>query len=487
MADQFRFDAIAALGNSIFTRRILTGWYGGSPPSRTPTRLARYVCPPDMQSARAVSRPRRESSIMARARPAEGQAATMTGRCGPYLAATMKKLGYRTFGVGKFHTQPWDEQLGYDVHLHSEELYGTPDQRQRDSYAHWIATAHPEYDYLEGLMGERTEMYYMPQSRPMPPEVAVERWAADRAIEQIRRGGSDPYFGFVSFVGPHPPLAPPVPFNRLYDPDRMPNPVRGNLENDHMDEQIPWMNYAIWSEDVNDSHARVLKARYYGTITYIDDCIGRILDAVEARGDAANTMICFFSDHGDHLGDHHGWQKESFFEASAHVPFLVSWPDHFKAGIKRDQLVSLTDLFGLATTVAGGADLRQGADLMGALTKNESTRDHLFGFYGVPGTPQYKVMARRGEWKYIYMANGGREQLFDLRSDPGENQNLVSTRKDIAAKMRALVTERTNHPELRTGMDGDKLRSFAFAPRPLTRIYQFDRSRGVKGFPQHPE
>ena len=54
------------------------------------------------------------------------------------------------------------------------------------------------------------------------------------------------------------------------------------------------------------------------------------------------------------------------------------------------------------------------------------------------------------------------------------------------AQMRALVTERTSHPDLRTGMDGDKLRSFAFAPRPLTRIYQFDRSRGVKGFPQHP-
>ena len=63
----------------------------------------------------------------------------MTGRCGPYLAQTMKTLGYRTFGVGKFHTTPWDEELGYDVHLHSEEFYGNPDQRKRDSYASWIA------------------------------------------------------------------------------------------------------------------------------------------------------------------------------------------------------------------------------------------------------------------------------------------------------------------------------------------------------------
>ena len=59
------------------------------------------------------------------------------------------------------------------------------------------------------------------------------------------------------------------------------------------------MNYIVWAEDINDSHARVLKARYYGEITYIDHCIGRILDAVEARGDADNTLICFFADHGD--------------------------------------------------------------------------------------------------------------------------------------------------------------------------------------------
>ena len=60
--------------------------------------------------------------------------------------------------------------------------------------------------------------------------------------------------------------------------------MRGDLAVDHMDEQIPWMNHVIWAEDINDSHARVLKARYYGEISYIDDCLGRILDAVEAAG-----------------------------------------------------------------------------------------------------------------------------------------------------------------------------------------------------------
>lgn len=486
MADQFRFDAIAALGNrEVFTpnidrlvRRGVTFLNAYSPcPVCVPARyIIRTGCEPPT------------TRIFQNAKPQllEGQPASMTERTGPYLAQTMKRLGYRTFGVGKFHTNPSNEPLGYDVHLHSEEMYGTPEQRNRDSYAHWIAAKHPAYDFIEGLMGERTEMYYMPQMSPLPAEATVERWAADRAIEQINERTAEPYFGFVSFIGPHPPFAPPIPFNRLYDPDRLSNPVRGELATDHLDEQIPFMNYAIWADDINDSHARVLKARYYGEITYIDDCIGRILDAVEARGDAANTMICFFSDHGDHLGDHQAWQKESFFEASAHIPFIVSWPDRVAAGVQRHQLVSLTDLFGLATAAAGSPELREGADLFGALTKDGPTRNYLFGYYGEPGTPLYKIMVRHGDWKYIYMANGGREQLFDVRQDVRELKNLAATRRDIADHLRGKATAATNRPALRAAMDKDELRHFPFAARPLRRIYQFDRSRGVTGFPAHP-
>ncbi len=487
MTDQQRFDTIAALGNPhICTPNLdrlaargvtFTNAYSPCP-----------VCVPARYTIRTGCEPP-TTAVFSNAwpQPAEGQAATMTGRCGPYLAATMRRLGYRTFGIGKFHTLPWDENLGYDVHLHSEELYATPDQRRRDSYAAWIRARHPAYDFVEGLMGERTEMYYMPQMPPMPAEATVERWAAERAAEQIRGGGLQPYFGFVSFVGPHPPFAPPSPFNRMYDPDRMPNPVCGRLETDHMDEQIPWMNYAVWAEDINDSHARVLKARYYGEISHIDDCIGRILDAVEARGDAENTLICFFADHGDHLGDHHAWQKESFFEASCHVPLLVSWPSRLPAGRRCEELASLADLFGIATSAAGKPELREGADLLGLLNGAAPPRRVLYGYYAQPGTPQFKIMVRRENWKYIYMANGGREQLFDLRSDPQELSNLAQKRSSLAAELRSLAKQACGRPGLHGALDAGGLRAFPYTPRRLRRIYQFDHSRGVMGFPKRPQ
>ena len=386
MTDQQRFDTIAALGNQhIYTpnldRLVRRGVSFTNAYSTCP------VCVPVRYTIRTGCEPPATRIFSNRiSGPAPGQADTIEGRCGTYLAKVMRRLGYRTFGIGKFHSSPRREPLGYDVHLHSEELHASPEERATDAYAAWLAREHPEYGHLEQLMGERTEMYYMPQTSAQPADCAVEAWAADRAVEQIGADDGRPWFGFVSFIGPHPPLAPPIPFNRMYDPDRMPEPVRGDVATDHMDQQIPRMNHLIWAEAINDPHARILKARYYGEISYIDDCLGRILDAVDSREDAEDTLICSFSDHGDHLGDHHAWQKESFFEASTHVPFLVSWPARLAADRRCAELVCLTDLFGIATTAAGRPQLRDGIDVLGVLDGSAPTRDSLVGWYGLPGT-----------------------------------------------------------------------------------------------------
>ncbi len=487
MTDQQRFDTVRALGNAHIHTPNLDRLV-----ARGVTFRNAYSTCPVCVAARYTVRTGREPHTTrvfsnAFSDPVAGQPAGMEERCGEFLARRMRRLGYRTFGIGKFHTRPWDQDLGFDAHLHSEELYGSPDQRARDAYAAWIARERPHLDYIEALMGERTEMYYMPQVSPMPAEDTVESWAADRAIEQIRRCGSDPWFGFVSFIGPHPPFAPPLPFNRMYNPDRMPNPVRGDRDTDHMDAFLPYMNHAIWAEDINDSHARVLKARYYGEITFIDACIGRILDALDASGRAEDTLIAFFADHGDHLGDHHAWQKESFFDAACRIPFLLSWPERLPTGAQRTEFACLTDLFGVATGAAGEADLRDGCDLLGVAEGRAPARPHAVGMYGEPGTACFKIMIRDARWKYIFIANGGREQLFDLAADPEELRNRAGDETGERRRLRRLAVEACRVPGAAAALDGDDLRSFPFAEMPRKRIHQFDASRGVRGFPVRPE
>lgn len=150
-------------------------------------------------------------------------------------------------------------------------------------------------------------------------------------------------------------------------------------------------------------------------------------------------------------------------------------------------MACLTDLFGIATTAAGKPELRQGSDILGAIQGTSQPRQRLFGYYGEPGRPEFKIMVRQGAWKYIYMANGGREQLFDLGADRNELANLSGSREDVKSELRQKATAACDRPELRAALDGGGLRAFPFRARPRQRIYQFDRSRGVKGFPQRPQ
>jgi hypothetical protein len=86
------------------------------------------------------------------------------------------------------------------------------------------------------------------------------------------------------------------------------------------------------------------------------------------------------------------------------------------------------------------------------------------------------------------MANGGREQLFDLKADPHELTNLVATRAEVATLLCAQAASCCDCPKLQAAREKGGLRSFAFLARPLIRIYQFDASKGVRGgFPKRPE
>ncbi len=295
MTDQQRFDTIAALGNShIYTPNLdrlvrrgiaFSNAYAACPVCVAARYTIRTGC--DAATTRVFSN--------AKADPVAGQAKEMEARCGPYLARVMSHLGYRTFGIGKFHTYPWDEDVGYETLWRSEETYHPP-AREGDDYGSWLAREHPEFDFLEQPMGERSEMYYLPQRSPLPAELGAEWWVADRAVEEIvKSDDSRPFFGFVSFMGPHPPLAPPIPFNRMYNPDRMPELVLGSIEEDHLDEEIPYMRQAVWADAINPALAKIVKARYYGEITYLDHCLGRILDAIEARpnSDECSDLLFF--------------------------------------------------------------------------------------------------------------------------------------------------------------------------------------------------
>ena len=107
--------------------------------------------------------------------------------------------------------------------------------------------------------------------------------------------------------------------------------------------------------------------------------------------------------------------------------------------------------------------------------------------YGRPGEPLFKIMVRRGDWKYIYLANGRRRQLFNVTDDPDELRELSAEKTDVVAELHAQAIDACRAPGAADALDGDELRGFDYSERPRPRFYQFDASRGVRGFPERPE
>ena len=169
MCDQFRFDCIAAQGNPYVAtpnldRLVRRGISFDNAYSTCP------VCAPARLTLRTGREPYTTLCYDNGApRPMPGMSEDLHERCGDYLAREMTRRGYRTFGIGKFHsTQGTLEDMGYDEQMNTEEMWSNPEERARDAYAGFMMREHPEYNHIQQLHGERTNMYYFPQLRSLP-------------------------------------------------------------------------------------------------------------------------------------------------------------------------------------------------------------------------------------------------------------------------------------------------------------------------------
>src|SRR5438046_10674326 len=106
-------------------------------------------------------------------------------------------------------------------------------------------------------------------------------------------------------------------------------------------------------------------------------------------------------------------------------------------------------------------------------------REYLVGMVETPGSQDFKVMVVTDEWKYIFMANGRREQLFNLKRDPSELSSCVNSSSRIRNDLHALAVKACRVPGTMDALDGNKLRAFAFPHLQPTRISHIARSPRV--------
>ena len=365
----------------------------------------------------------------------------------------LRDQGVNTVSIGKLHYRSTEDDNGFAqeiLPMHVVGGIGWTIGLLRETLPAYDASAELAADVGVG------DSSYTEYDRDIT--AAAERWLNEAAHS------TTPWAAFVSLVSPHYPLTCPAPYFDLYPPSDIDLPVgyENRYRPDHH-ELRNIANFFDYDRYFDEEKMRRAKAAYYGLTTFMDTCVGRILRALEASGQAENTVVLYVSDHGDMLGDQGFWTKQVMYEQSAGVPMIIAGPGVPK-GRKVTTATSLVDLAATALDVTGIASATSGSALPGrslrGLAQQPDDPDRtVLSEYHDGGSTTGTFMVRWQHWKYVHYV-GQAPQLFDLHADPDELCDLEQSRPNDARTRDAL---REGERRLRQFCDPDAVNSACFA------------------------
>lgn len=236
----------------------------------------------------------------------------------------------------------------------------------------------------------------------------------------------------------------------------MPPPVIGEWaeppQNGGLGDPVDAIRVNLTGEQLRSS-----QAGYYGLINHIDDQIRRLLHPLGGLPPslAENTVVIFFSDHGEMLGDHYRFRKNLPYDGAARIPFLVQAPNRFEIEARQviDQVVGQEDLMPTVLDMAG-LDIPETVDGRSLLPLMRGEQVEWREFLHMEGAPHPRDLIggfhslTDGKEKYIWYAGDGKEQFFDLEQDPNECHDLAADGSSQVNRWRqCLIETLKNRPE----------------------------------------
>jgi arylsulfatase A-like enzyme len=343
------------------------------------------------------------------------------------LAHHFKAHGYEVGYVGKWHLAdtrdrpiPPDRRGGYDDYWVAADLLEF--------------TSHP---YDTRLFDEREQEVYVEGYR-------VDA-TTDLAMRFLARERDRPFYLFISYLEPHHQndenaFVGPKEYDATYANPWVPEDLHGRPGD--------------WPSQLTG---------YYGAIRRIDDCLGKMLAHLEARGQLENTVVFFTSDHGCHFRTRNAEYKRSCHESSVHIPAVMAGP-----GLPRGRVVEPpVSLIDFPPTVLDAAGIAVPEAMQGRSTLplvEDPTADWPAEVFIQISEAEVGRALRTAHWKYAVYAPDKdpvrdsasdvyqERYLYDLRADPHEKVNLIGRpdRADVATRLRARLEARIAHAEHRS-------------------------------------
>lgn len=352
----------------------------------------------------------------------------------PTMASLLADAGYETCLVGKmhlggdrqfagFHHRPYGDLTGETGHQW-EPLHRSGGKSLRDRTLDAGVTEIPESQLQEQIVA-RESLAFLREHHAAKP--------------------NQPWFVCASFSRPHFPLTAPRRWMDRYWPDGVTPPKIGR-EGDTADHPMTrGMIKGFRTDEINDRESLYARAAYFACVSYLDELIGDMLACMHRDGLLDNTIVVYTSDHGELMGEHGVWWKNSWHEGAARVPLLVQTTEQRRGEQPAATVNTPVSLADLLPTFCGFADVKppddlDGIDLGHAIAKGvEPERPPVWLTNPQPrwGEGSEHVVVRESDWKYVRFRGMQPNLLFNLADDPLEQRNLVEAEPTRAAAMRA--------------------------------------------------
>lgn len=354
------------------------------------------------------------------------------------IAHHFGEQGYQTAAIGKMHFND-KQKHGFQVRIDRPEFNETLTDEEKDEFWRDVIGYEGYETAHTGKASTLTERYFQ------------DTFFADETVRYLRetRDPEKPFLLWSSYVLPHTPLVPVKEYFDLYDPEKLTLPERSANElEDGFTGNLIRSQERGWYTQTDEELGKAI-AGYYGNITQMDACVGKVLDALDELGLSENTIIVYTTDHGEMAGAHRTWTKQNMYEQSVGVPLIVRLPDDSNANTSQDHLIEQIDLY---PTLAELCELPKPENIQGrsfaSLLRNEAyePREYAYSEYHFVhrdftrddryvGKPPM-LMVRTDQWKLNYLS-WERSELYDLWNDPKEFTNVIDepANADIAKEL----------------------------------------------------
>ncbi|MFX0541397.1 choline-sulfatase [Roseovarius sp. S4756] len=341
----------------------------------------------------------------------------------PTYAHHLRRAGYQTCLSGKMHFVGPDQMHGFEERLTTDiypaDFGWTPDYRKPGERIEWW------YHNMGSVTG--AGVAEISNQMEYDDEVAYE---ATRKVYDLARGKDlRPWCLTVSFTHPHDPYVARKKYWDLYeDCEHLLPEVPAFAYEDHDPHSQRIFDANDWrSYDITEDHIRRARRAYFANISYLDDKIGEVMEALDGTRQTEETIILFVSDHGDMLGERGLWFKMSFLEGSSRVPMMIAAPGMEPGRIDTpvsniDVCPTLCDLAGVS--IEEIAPWVAGQSLV-PLGQGQTREAPVAMEYAAEASYAPLVSLRQGKWKFNRCSLDP-DQLFDLEADPHELTNLAA-------------------------------------------------------------